>query len=1351
MKLARTGVVVASMVVLALLPAGLASAQLTDTTWTSSTNGLWSTVGNWSNTVPNANSERAVISTASGTTVTLDNTYTIGGLQIASGYTLQRGATDGTDRQLTIAAATAANTFFSNAGTISSGGTSGRLSISFNSGGSYANSGIMEATAGTTLNLMGNNATAVTLSNTGGTLRTVGTGTLQFSSSASPGSGGINAISGGALSISAGGMLQSDGMSRSLTLTNVAFTNDGTVNWSQTSNNSGAAIQGVITLSGTTSLANSGTMTYTRDSAFASSASAAGGLTVSASTASLTNNVGASMRFLAKGSVSGNSNLSTPNANFTITNNGTITFESQSTASGAYLSSASGASTSGIATTLSGSGVLVMQVSAGGTASNVGISGGNFINDTNHTIRGAGTFTQSSGRPVFTNNGTITADDATSPITLNLPWVGNDNTQIGAFTNNGTFQATGAGGIVINVANFTNNGTFTTGATSPLTMNRGFVVTNNAGKTMTIGGAWISGSGGGSLINNSGTITYDSATTSSVQVGQTGSGAFIKSGSGDLTLTGANTSTGATTVNAGTLFVNTGAASALTVANVAGPTVTLTSGNTSGLVVGQFDGRGNITGILSGTTYIRSGGATTPGSTSITAAAYSTLSSGNLTMNGGTLNLGTGSHTVAQVIVAGGTISNGTLTTSTTNYDVRSGAVSAALAGVSKTLTKTTAGTLTLSGSNTYTGATTVSAGMLQFGRVNSLYGGTTASWTATNIRTGSGATLAFNVGGTDEFTTGNVTTLITNLGASSSSTNGMNAGSFLGFDTTNASGGTFTIADAIANSTGASGGARGLRKLGTNTLLLTASNSFTGATSVEAGTLAFDRVTALNSSSGIGINAGAILDYTGTADTLSRNITVATSGTGTIRNSGGQKLTLSGTLTKDGRVLRLTGGTFDVTGQIVGASANSDLLVDGTSTVTLLSANPYNGPTFVNQASTLVLGTNSAIPSNSIVTLGDGTTRGTLDLGSFTNSIGGLVFSGSGGTVRMAANQTASPQLSTASSLTLGSNASLDLAGMATGAGAYKLISYTSRTGTFATVTGLSPDYLLRYDTVTANEITAQRKAEFGTITATPVANTIITGGSTAFGYTVANATPTGGSTLSFTSSNGSNVAGSSSGSAEANATSSSISGLVFTGTSVGLGQTGSFTLTDPDAIGSPANGTVTVDVLNHSLASFAAIDTVSKTLNFGTFDGTSWTGGDGGNGSLAYSIFNIASLGFSDAETAALDLYDWALTGGTGGIFSLGYSPFQNLASGSSNGFSASVLSPGTLSDGLYTATYTLKFRDQQNLAGAANTRNLTITLSANVIVVPEPGALALAGIGIAAAAYSLRSRSPSRKRAG
>ena len=68
------------------------------------------------------------------------------------------------------------------------------------------------------------------------------------------------------------------------------------------------------------------------------------------------------------------------------------------------------------------------------------------------------------------------------------------------------------------------------------------------------------------------------------------------------------------------------------------------------------------------------------------------------------------------------------------------------------------------------------------------------------------------------------------------------------------------------------------------------------------------------------------------------------------------------------------------------------------------------------------------------------------------------------------AANQTASPQLSSTSSLTLGANASLDLTNMQTTAGLYRLISSTGISGTFASVTGLNSNYLLRYGTVNAD-----------------------------------------------------------------------------------------------------------------------------------------------------------------------------------------------------------------------------------------------------------------------------------------
>jgi hypothetical protein len=467
----------------------------------------------------------------------------------------------------------------------------------------------------------------------------------------------------------------------------------------------------------------------------------------------------------------------------------------------------------------------------------------------------------------------------------------------------------------------------------------------------------------------------------------------------------------------------------------------------------------------------------------------------------------------------------------------------------------------------------------------------------------------------------------------------------------------------------------------------------------VQQGTLDFDSVASLDSTSGIGIAAGAILGYTGTAaGTLSRNITVASSGTGTIRNSGGQKLTLSGVLTKDGRVLRLTGGQFDVTGQIVGSSANSDLLVDGTSTVTLLSANTYNGPTFVNQASTLILGTNSAIPSNSIVTLGNATTRGTLDLGSFTNAIGGLVFSGSGGTVRMAANQTSAVQLSSTSGLTLGSNASLDLTGMQTSAGRYQLISYTSNSGTFGSVTGLANGYQLVYG---ATQLDAQQQAVLGAVTVTNPASAIITGGSANFTYTVANSALSGGASLSFTGAGASNVAGSSSGSAGAASTSSSVSGLYFNGVTTGTGRTGTFTVSAPNAYGSTSTtGTVSVDVYDHAAGS-ATGTTIALADSIVGYTG---------------SLSGLTSATISNASGYRVNLMT---TGGTSAGF-VNINNVSGIGAGSSATISAVAALNGTQTSGSNSLgqTFSLTYADNSSLAGASNNLgSQAITVTGNV----------------------------------
>ncbi|MBP6602574.1 MAG: autotransporter-associated beta strand repeat-containing protein [Verrucomicrobiales bacterium] len=147
-------------------------------------------------------------------------------------------------------------------------------------------------------------------------------------------------------------------------------------------------------------------------------------------------------------------------------------------------------------------------------------------------------------------------------------------------------------------------------------------------------------------------------------------------------------------------------------------------------------------------------------------------------------------------------------------------------------LTKSGGGRLILNGSNSYSGVTQINEGTLQFGLLSSLTNGSTTAWTAQTLVVASGATAAFNVGGTGEFTPTEVDFL---LGLSASSGEFAN-GSFLELDTTNAPG-EVIYSTLIQNSNGGSN-AIGLVKSGSGTLTLTGSNSYTGNTTINKGVL---------------------------------------------------------------------------------------------------------------------------------------------------------------------------------------------------------------------------------------------------------------------------------------------------------------------------------------------------------------------------------------------------------------------------------------------------------------------------------------------------------------------------------
>jgi autotransporter-associated beta strand protein len=196
---------------------------------------------------------------------------------------------------------------------------------------------------------------------------------------------------------------------------------------------------------------------------------------------------------------------------------------------------------------------------------------------------------------------------------------------------------------------------------------------------------------------------------------------LTKTGAGAQVLSGANTYTGATTIQAGTLLLGSNdRLSNTTPVTVAGGTLDISTFTNTVASFSMSSGALNGTGTLTAATYLLTGGTlaanlgagavTVNGDVTFSAAGRLNASS-SLLIQGGTLTL-SGNESVNSFQQTGGTVAGGFAINSATDSDLQSGTFSGNLGG-SGGINKTGAGTTTITGTNSYTGATNVTSGTL--------------------------------------------------------------------------------------------------------------------------------------------------------------------------------------------------------------------------------------------------------------------------------------------------------------------------------------------------------------------------------------------------------------------------------------------------------------------------------------------------------------------------------------------------------------------------------------------------------------------------------------------------------------
>lgn len=419
------------------------------------------------------------------------------------------------------------------------------------------------------------------------------------------------------------------------------------------------------------------------------------------------------------------------------------------------------------------------------------------------------------------------------------------------------------------------------------------------------------------------------------------------------------------------------------------------------------------------------------------------ISTGNVTVNGGILDIATYSDTVNDVILQNGTITGSTGILTGATYNFREGTVSAIIAGVAAVVTRIATNTsydsiVTLTRDNTYGGATTITSGILKLGGAG---GGTNTPLGVIGGATTVASSAALDLNGYTLGTAEPITISGLGYGPSASVAGGnsnmgalMNSGgsaSYSGAITLgaaariNADAGAMTISgNASGNFALTFGGFSDITysgvRSGTSTIVkdgigvLTLSNgnsSYTGVTTISAGTVKLGAVSVGGTNSPLGTTAGgttvatgsrldlngfslgtaepitslngvgyglgdfasgAIMNSSGSAVTFTGLITLGAAST-IKADYGDINLTAAGTITGGGLGLTLGGSGTGTLSSIIGTTTGTVTKI-GTGTWTVSGQSTYTGATAV-KLGTYKLGASGGATNTPLGTNAAGTT----------------------------------------------------------------------------------------------------------------------------------------------------------------------------------------------------------------------------------------------------------------------------------------------------------------------------------------------------------------------------------------